>query len=118
MPVPGRLLSPAGSGPIRHPRQIVVIHDAGIPNAPAGYARSYRVAHKLMDALLARSARIATVSHFSRMELASFLGIPAEEILLAPNGTPITSNRLCRILLSFRSPETPDGKVLCDSWTL
>jgi glycosyltransferase involved in cell wall biosynthesis len=83
----GRLLSPAGSGPIRHPRQIVVIHDAGIYNAPAGYARSYRVAHKLMDALLARSARIATVSHFSRMELASCLGIPSEEILLAPNGT-------------------------------
>jgi glycosyltransferase involved in cell wall biosynthesis len=83
----GRLLSPAGSGPIRHPRQIVVIHDAAIYNAPAGYARSYRVSHKLIDALLARSARIATVSHFSRMELASCLGIPSEDILLAPNGT-------------------------------
>lgn len=83
----GRLLSPANSGPIRHPRQIVVIHDAAIYSAPAGFARSYRVAHKVMDALLARSARIATVSHFSRMELANCLGIPSEEILLAPNGT-------------------------------
>jgi glycosyltransferase involved in cell wall biosynthesis len=83
----GRLLSPANSGPIGHPRQIVVIHDAAIHNAPAGFARSYRVAHKLMDALLARSARIATVSHFSRVELAGCLGIPFEEILLAPNGT-------------------------------
>jgi glycosyltransferase involved in cell wall biosynthesis len=83
----GRLLSPANSGPVRHPRQIVVIHDAAIYSAPAGFARSYRVAHKVLDALLARTAKIATVSHFSRTELARFLGIPSEEILLAPNGT-------------------------------
>jgi glycosyltransferase involved in cell wall biosynthesis len=83
----GRLLSPANSGPITHPRQIVVIHDAAIYGAPAGFAKSYRVAHKLMDALLARSAKIATVSHFSRVELARFLRIPPEEILLTPNGT-------------------------------
>jgi glycosyltransferase involved in cell wall biosynthesis len=37
--------------------------------------------------VLARSARIATVSQFSRSELSRCLGIPAEEILLAPNGT-------------------------------
>jgi glycosyltransferase involved in cell wall biosynthesis len=83
----GRLLSPANSGPIGHPRQIVVIHDAAIYNAPTGYARSYRTYHKLLDHILARSARIATVSQFSRRELASCLGIPSEDILLAPNGT-------------------------------
>ena len=83
----GRLLSPAGSGPVRHPRQIVVIHDAAIYKAPAGYARSYRVVHKTLDYLLARTAKIATVSHFSRLELAGSLRIPAESILLAPNGT-------------------------------
>jgi glycosyltransferase involved in cell wall biosynthesis len=83
----GRLLSPANSGPIGHPRQIVVIHDAAIYSAPAGYARGYRAYHKLLDSLLARSARIATVSQFSRIELARCLGIPLEDILLAPNGT-------------------------------
>jgi glycosyltransferase involved in cell wall biosynthesis len=83
----GRLLSPANSGPIGHPRQIVVIHDAAIFNAPAGYGRSYRMYHKLLEGLLARSARIATVSQFSRRELASCLGIPSEDILLAPDGT-------------------------------
>jgi glycosyltransferase involved in cell wall biosynthesis len=82
----GRLLSPANSGPIGHPRQIVVIHDAGIYNAPAGYARSYRTYHKLLDRILARSARIATVSQFSRRELANCLGIPSGDILLASNG--------------------------------
>jgi glycosyltransferase involved in cell wall biosynthesis len=83
----GRLLSPANSGPIRHPRQIVVIHDASIYKAPAGYTRRYLLFHRLLDGLLARTAKIATVSEFSRRELASALGIPAEDILLAQNGT-------------------------------
>ncbi len=83
----GRLLSPASSGPAFHPRQIVVIHDAAIYNAPAGYAKKYRVSHRMLGAVLARTACIATVSHFSRRELAGCLGIPAADILLAPNGT-------------------------------
>jgi glycosyltransferase involved in cell wall biosynthesis len=83
----GRLLSPANSGPIRHPRQIVVIHDASIYKAPAGYTRKYRLFHRLLDGFLARSATIATVSQFSRQELASCLRISAEDILVAENGT-------------------------------
>ncbi len=83
----GRLLSPASSGPIWHPRQIVVLHDAGIYNAPAGYSRKYRIAHRLLDRLLARRAQIATVSYFSQTELGLCLRIPDKDILLAPNGT-------------------------------
>ena len=83
----GRLLSPAGSGPLGHRRHVVVIHDAAIYNAPAGYARSYRICHKIIDQVLVRTAKIATVSRFSRSELASCLHIQEEKILLAPNGT-------------------------------
>jgi glycosyltransferase involved in cell wall biosynthesis len=83
----GRLLSPASSGPIWHPRHIVVLHDAGIYNAPAGYSRKYRIAHRVLDRLLARRAQIATVSYFSQTELSRCLGIPDKDILLAPNGT-------------------------------
>ncbi len=83
----GRLLSPASSGPIWHPRQIVVLHDAGIYNAPAGYSRKYRIAHRVLDRLLARRAQIATVSYFSQTELSRCLRIPDKDILLAPNGT-------------------------------
>jgi glycosyltransferase involved in cell wall biosynthesis len=39
-----------------------------------------------MENLLARTARIATVSQFSQSELAKSLRIPAGDILLAPNG--------------------------------
>jgi glycosyltransferase involved in cell wall biosynthesis len=83
----GVLLSPANCGPVRHRRQIVVIHDAAIYKVPAGFTWKYRVWHKVLDRLLARSARIATVSKFSRGELAGALAIPADDIILAPNGT-------------------------------
>jgi glycosyltransferase involved in cell wall biosynthesis len=83
----GKLLSPASSGPIWHPRQIVVLHDAGIYNAPAGYSKRYRILHRVLDRFLARRARIATVSHFSQAELGRCLRIPVKRILLAPNGT-------------------------------
>jgi glycosyltransferase involved in cell wall biosynthesis len=83
----GKLLSPASSGPIWHPRHIVVLHDAGIYNAPNGYSRKYRIVHKVLDRLLARKARIATVSYFSQTELGRCLRIPENDILLAPNGT-------------------------------
>jgi glycosyltransferase involved in cell wall biosynthesis len=83
----GRLLSPASSGPIWHPRQIVVLHDAGIYSAPAGYSRKYRIVHRVLDRLLARRAQIATVSYFSQTELGRCLRIPDKDILLAPNGT-------------------------------
>ena len=98
--LPGRLLSPANSGPVGHPRQIVVIHDAAIYNAPGGYAKSYRASHKVLDHLLAGTARIATVSRFSQRELAKSLGIPRENILLAPNGAD-----------HFRSIE-PDASIV------
>ncbi len=82
----GRLLSLGNSGPVLHPRQIVVIHDAAIYKAPAGFGWRYRASHRLLESLLARRARIATVSRFSRKELAGSLGIPMEDILVAPNG--------------------------------
>jgi glycosyltransferase involved in cell wall biosynthesis len=82
----GRLLSLGNSGPIAHPRQLVVIHDAAIYNAPDGFARSYRAAHVLLDKFLSRTAKVATISQFSRSELARSLGIRSEDILLAPNG--------------------------------
>jgi glycosyltransferase involved in cell wall biosynthesis len=83
----GVLLSPANSGPIRHRRQIVVIHDAAIYRVPAGFTWKYRVWHKVLDRLLARRARIATISEFSRGELTGTLAIPASDIIVAPNGT-------------------------------
>lgn len=82
----GMLLSMGNSGPIFHRKQIVVIHDAAIFFAPAGFAWRYRMLHSWLGRTLSRTAHIATVSEFSRNELARALGLPATRIFVAPNG--------------------------------
>jgi glycosyltransferase involved in cell wall biosynthesis len=81
-----RLLSLGGSGPILHQRQTVVIHDAAVFRHPEHFRPAYAGFHRLLGRTLARRARLATVSHFSRAELADVLETPAEAIALAPNG--------------------------------
>ena len=66
----GRLLGFGGSGPLLHRRQAVVIHDVTIFRHPASFKRSYRLLHGALGFALTRLAKIATVSEFSRRELA------------------------------------------------
>lgn len=82
----GVALSLAATGPILHPRHVVVIHDAAVQRHPEHFSGAYRIAHNLVDHLLARTATIATVSEFSRHELSDVFRVPARSILLAPNG--------------------------------
>lgn len=82
---PGRLLSLANSGPVLHSDQIVVIHDAQVFRRPDFFSWRYRAVHRTMDRLLARRATIATVSNFSRAELAAVMGLCASDIPVFPN---------------------------------
>ncbi len=82
----GPLLSLGGAGPLLHPRQTVVIHDAAVFRHPEHFRPGYVRLHRLLGRALARRARLATVSHFSRAELSAVLGTPAGAIALAPNG--------------------------------
>lgn len=81
----GRLISLANSGPVFHPRHLVVIHDAQVFQRPEFFSWTYLTAHRSLGYLLARTATIATVSDFSRHELASVLR-------LAPASIPVFSN--------------------------
>lgn len=81
----GRLISLANSGPILHRDQIVVIHDAQVFRRPDFFGWRYLAVHQTMDRLLARCATIATVSAFSRRELAAVLGLNASDIPVFPN---------------------------------
>nr|WP_092303811.1 glycosyltransferase family 1 protein [Bradyrhizobium sp. Ghvi] len=81
----GCLISLANSGPVLHREQIVVIHDAQVFRRPDFFGWRYRTAHRLIDRLLARSATIATVSKFSRDELAAALNLSASAIPVFPN---------------------------------
>lgn len=82
----GVLLSLCGSGPLMHPRQVVVIHDAAVFRRPGHFRTGYALFHRAMGRALARRARLATVSEFSRRELAVVLDTSAAKITVAPNG--------------------------------
>jgi len=81
----GRLISLANSGPVFHRDHIVVIHDAQVFRRPDFFSWRYLTVHRTMDRLLARNADIATVSAFSRRELADVLNLPASRIPIFPN---------------------------------
>jgi glycosyltransferase involved in cell wall biosynthesis len=81
----GRLISLANSGPVLHRDHIVVIHDAQIFRRPDFFNWRYLAVHRTMDRLLARRATIATVSAFSREELAATLRLSKAGMPIFPN---------------------------------
>lgn len=74
------LFTPCGGAPVLHSRHVITIHDAGPFKTPAAYSTAYRVYYKALQKWLARSARILTVSEFSRWELIEVLGLPEHRI--------------------------------------
>lgn len=82
----GVLVSPCNCGPVLHSDHLVVIHDALVYRVPQDFLPSYRLLHQMLGHILARRARLATVSDFSRHELSSLLKIQSEDIVLVPNG--------------------------------
>lgn len=81
----GALLNLCNSGPVLHPRSLVVLHDAWVFRYPQHFSRSYRLFHQALGRILARRARIATVSRFSRSELAAVLGLKESHIAVIAN---------------------------------
>ncbi|CAN5335503.1 glycosyltransferase family 1 protein [soil metagenome] len=81
----GRLVNLCNSGPILHSRSLTVLHDAWVFRHPDHFSLPYRIFHQSLDRMLARRSRIATVSHFSRSELADVLGIDPAKISVVPN---------------------------------
>ncbi len=81
----GKLLSFANSGPVAHGDHLVVIHDAQVFRRPDFFSRSYVMLHSALGRILARTARIATVSRFSQRELADVLKLPLALIDVFPN---------------------------------
>ncbi len=82
----GVLVGFGGSGPLFHPRQLVVIHDAAVFRRPGLFSWKYRSWHRFMGRILARRARIGTVSRFSQGELAEVLKLEPESIPVLYNG--------------------------------
>ncbi|MGE7371167.1 glycosyltransferase family 4 protein [Neorhizobium sp. NPDC001467] len=81
----GVLVNLCNSGPVLHGRQLTVLHDALVYRHPENFSRAYGAFHRLLGRLLAKRANLATVSDFSRQELAKLLGVDAARIGLVPN---------------------------------
>ncbi|QOZ47339.1 glycosyltransferase family 1 protein [Bradyrhizobium sp. CCBAU 53340] len=96
----GILVSLANSGPVLHRRHHIVLHDAQVFRHPEFFSRSYGWFHRCLGWLYARTARIITVSYFSRRELSDVLNIPVDDISVCSN----SAEHLARI--------PPDDAVL------
>jgi glycosyltransferase involved in cell wall biosynthesis len=84
---PRLIYCPANLAPIASRRNVVVIHDVAALHEPEWYSRSYAGYQRVVLPLLARRARLViTVSEFSRGDIVSALGVPADRVRVVPNG--------------------------------
>jgi glycosyltransferase involved in cell wall biosynthesis len=68
-------------------RQAVVIHDAGVFDAPDSYSPQFRAWYRTLHGTLARTgATLITVSEFSRSRIAARLGIEPGRLSVIPEG--------------------------------
>lgn len=81
-----RLVNLGNSGPVLHRDKIVVIHDASVFRTPDNFDWRYRTLHGVMSWAMARTARLGTVSEFSRRELSQVLRVAPDSIFVACNG--------------------------------
>ena len=81
----GVLLNLCNSGPVLHPRSLVVLHDGWVFRHPDHFSRAYRLFHQTLDRVLAKRARIASVSRFSQGELAAILSLDPARVEVIPN---------------------------------
>ena len=81
------LWNPGYSGPLRHPRQVITIHDLAPLDRPGDFTPRYRATVTRMQARLVEAGvTVATVSEFSRERIAATYGINEGDIALIPNG--------------------------------
>ncbi|HTL40302.1 MAG TPA: glycosyltransferase [Pseudolysinimonas sp.] len=81
------LLNLAGPAPLIKRDQLVVMHDVTPARFPRTFSRRFVLWYSFLYRVLARRARhLATVSEFSRGELAEVLGVDPARFALAPNG--------------------------------
>jgi glycosyltransferase involved in cell wall biosynthesis len=75
------------AGPFMPCPVVTVVHDVSFATQPESFSRYERFwMPRTIPATMRRAARIVTVSGFSRDEISRVYGIPAERIVIAPDG--------------------------------
>jgi len=110
-----RLLNFCNTAPAVKRDQVVCIHDGNVFAAPESYCRSFRIAYRTLQPLLARrGVRIATVSNASARQLARHLPLRSADIAVLPNGhehalawDPAKADRARSLLAARPAAERP-----------
>lgn len=80
------LLNLCNSGPMLRRRQLAVIHDAATFRVPEAYSWKFRALYRVMSPRLYHGSQlVATVSEFSRRELAALFGA-RDDVFVLPEG--------------------------------
>ena len=83
----GLLINLGNTAPLLVPRQVVVMHDAGVFRVPEAYSWRFRVWYKFLQRRIGQTkAKLITVSQFSKAELCRVLRVIPESVALIPEG--------------------------------
>jgi glycosyltransferase involved in cell wall biosynthesis len=103
------LWSPANSGPLTVPNQVVSIHDTLFLDHPEWFQPILAIWYRFLLPRLARKAKaVLTVSEFSRQNLIQRLNLAAARVIKIPAGVdlqhffPVTSEETFRIREKFK----------------
>lgn len=97
------LVSLKGLGPVFMRRQVCAIHDMSYLANPKWFSKGYYLFYRLMTPIMVKHAkRILTVSHFSKGEIVSRLGVPADKISVVYNAP---SDRFSKLMEKNGSTE-------------
>ncbi|MCB0404609.1 MAG: glycosyltransferase family 4 protein [Bdellovibrionales bacterium] len=84
--VTGELLwSPANTGPLSVPSQVLTLHDLSFLDYPRGYTKAFLSWYRWLIPRLVRGVRhVITVSNFSKQRIETVFGIPSAKISVIP----------------------------------
>lgn len=87
LPKDALLWSPANTGPLRVANQVLSLHDLSVLEHPEWFSPLFTAWYRfLLPRLVKRVYKIITVSEFSKRRIVEVLGVPAEKIVVIPNG--------------------------------
>lgn len=87
VPAGGLLWSPANTGPLRAPRQVLTLHDLAALDHPEWFQPRFALWYAwLLPRLARRATRLLTVSRFSRDRIVARLGVPESRVDVVPPG--------------------------------
>jgi glycosyltransferase involved in cell wall biosynthesis len=81
------ILSLCNVGPLAQAEQVLCMHDANVFNCPDSYSRDFRLFYRVfLPRLARRAARLTTVSHAARTQIAQAFLLAEKDIVVLPNG--------------------------------